>query len=99
MRVIDADELKVQIHNRCDVCNDKDTAWCEHCCSVNDWEDYIDNAPTVEERPKGKWMFVHPLQANDDGAYMCSYCKTGSFGIENTYNFCPYCGADMRGDV
>lgn len=47
MRLIDADALKVQIHSRCDVCNDKDTAWCEHCCSVNDWEDYIDNAPTI----------------------------------------------------
>ena len=53
----------------------------------------------LEERPKGKWELVNPLQANDGGAYMCSFCKTGSWGFDKTYNFCPNCGADMRGDV
>lgn len=63
----------------------------------------IDNAPavdaivnTIEVRPKGKWILVNPLQSDDGGAYMCSNCKTGDYGIER-YEFCPYCGADMRG--
>ena len=98
MRVIDADELKVQIHSRCDVCNDKDTAWCEHCCSVNDWEDYIDNAPTVEERPKGKWYY------NYQNGWHCSICNKSVKDMPTVmgkadFNFCPNCGADMRGDV
>lgn len=47
MRLIDADDLKAQIQKQCDICRDKDTSWCEHCCNVNDWEEYIDNAPTI----------------------------------------------------
>ena len=46
----------------------------------------IDNAPTVEERPKGKWIVEH------DRVH-CFPC-----GHEQNYpsNFCPNCGADMR---
>ena len=92
MRLIDADELKVQIHSRCDVCNDKDTAWCEHCCSVNDWEDYIDNAPTIEERTKGKWRKRNGYVYD----YRCSCCEYIIYNGKT--NFCPNCGADMRGN-
>lgn len=51
----------------------------------------------IEPRPQGKWVFVNPLQANDGGAYMCSNCKTGDYGVETYYKYCPFCGADMRG--
>ena len=47
----------------------------------------IDNAPTVEERPQGEWVEF-------EGGYRCSNCDD----IEvYTPNFCPNCGADMRG--
>lgn len=52
-----------------------------------------------DERPKGEWVFVNPLQANDGGAYMCSNCKTGDYGVETYYKYCPFCGADMKGGV
>lgn len=46
---------------------------------------------------KGHWIFVHPLQEDDPGAYMCSECKVGNWEIDpESYFFCPYCGADMR---
>lgn len=100
MRLIDAEALKVQIHSRCDVCNDKDTAWCEHCCSVNDWEDYIDNAPTIEERPKGKWELFEKRPCQN--LYMCSNCghiiESMPDRLVENFKGC-YCGADMRGDV
>ena len=51
--------------------------------------DVIKAAPTVEERPHGKWIIqdiVHCLQ-------YCSECRTYS---EFKWNFCPNCGADMR---
>lgn len=48
------------------------------------------------ERPQGEWIFVNPLQADDGGAYMCSNCKTGDYGVER-YKYCPFCGAEMRG--
>ena len=60
----------------------------------------IENAPTIEERKKGEWI------EQDDGwdgiYYECSVCKEPFTLIDGTpqdnlYNFCPNCGADMRG--
>lgn len=62
----------------------------------------IDNAPTIEpEREKGKWI---PQDHNKTTGYAttlvyyyskCSECgHTGDFSM----NFCPNCGADMRGE-
>lgn len=48
------------------------------------------------DRPHGEWIFVHPLQEDDCGAYMCSVCKTGDFNLRGDENFCPNCDADMR---
>lgn len=53
------------------------------------------------ERKTGKWI------EQDDGwdgvYYECSCCKEAFTLIDGTptdnlYNFCPNCGADMRGD-
>ena len=59
-------------------------------------DELIDNAPTVEpERPHGKWTTEkHSM------LIYCSVCQMGYvYDIRNTfYNFCPNCGADMRGD-
>ncbi len=54
----------------------------------------------LEERPKGKW-----IEAIDTGTEMleCSVCEcrvkkksyAESVGTDG-YNYCPYCGADMR---
>lgn len=46
--LISRSELKKSLKSNCDVCNDKNTNWCEHCCPLNDFEDLIDNAPTVK---------------------------------------------------
>jgi len=57
-----------------------------------DFADIIDNAPTVEERPQGEWIY-------SQGSLKCSRC-----GYDDTRNhkansnFCPNCGADMRGE-
>lgn len=54
-------------------------------------KEQIDNAPTIEPK-HGEWI-------NKNGhTHYCSVC-----GFEETewytkdYNFCPHCGADMRG--
>lgn len=53
---------------------------------------------TQPERKTGHWVFVHPLQKNDNGAYICSECKVGNWEINpKSYFFCPNCGTDMRG--
>ena len=68
---------------------------------TTDWSDVrllVEDAPTVEpKKPHGKWVLVHPLQENDEGAYMCSACRTGDWCISPEFKFCPYCGAEMDG--
>lgn len=51
----------------------------------------IDNAPTVApERPQGKWIKIGEIGL----AYKCDKCDEVNVIPEN---FCPNCGADMRG--
>lgn len=44
-----------------------------------------------------KVVFVHPLQYNDNGDYMCPTCNHGTvynaYGHQST--FCPYCGQKL----
>lgn len=47
------------------------------------------NAPTIEERPKGKWIL------DSIGCY-CSECKKH---VDATTDYCPFCGADMKGGI
>ena len=51
---------------------------------------------SVTQRPIGKWILVHPLQEDDDGAYICSNCEHGDWDCDTNYKYCPFCGADMR---
>ena len=59
-------------------------------------EQIIDEQPTIEpERKKGEWEMVSQHENPPTYIYRCSECRHKSFGF---YNFCPNCGADMRGD-
>lgn len=95
MRLIDADALKKEFP--------KDTDWeypvnthC-HVCEI------IDSQPTIEpERKTGKWIEHHePYTWMGYTYWSCSNC-----GFECGYDkvirfktdFCPNCGADMRGE-
>lgn len=99
MRLIDADALKEALKSNCkpELCHDINTAWCEHCCRTNDFEDLIDEAPTVEEedRPHGKWIYHKNWYREEECPWECSECGTCS---DNNMNFCGECGADMRED-
>ena len=89
MRLIDAEALKelfnTECAQECDNCN-----YYENCIG-NQYCGLIDRAPTIEERPKGKWICVRWMQ------YKCSECDYDDIGTAT--NYCPNCGADMRGDV
>lgn len=50
----------------------------------------IEEMPSIGERKKGKWLF-------DEGEFVCSECDGRM--VRNVYNFCPWCGADMRSEI
>ena len=43
------------------------------------------------DRPTGEWIDY------GDNEYICPFCDYDDIGISE-YNFCPNCGADMRGE-
>lgn len=56
--------------------------------------DILNDIPSAEpERKKGQWI-VHDYDLGRE-RYECAECK-GRCDLE--YNFCPSCGADMRGE-
>lgn len=95
MRLIDADALEKEgwsLHRTIRV--DKNTS--EYQTKP------LKQVPTIEpERKKGKW--IDAVLPNDSGGLqvqVCNQCNT-FFPLAYTgggHNFCPNCGADMRGD-
>lgn len=106
MRLIDADALIAEIE-----------------CGLWDWETVdgitastvlrqtisdIQNAPTVEERKTGKWIWDENGMDWGMGAWLCSKCHSRPETTWQTMrdivplrwsgsHYCPNCGADMRG--
>ena len=87
-RLIDADYLKEQIDYNQEYVNPK--------LNVYDILRIIDNAPTVEKRPKGKWRCAK--QGDIPITDRCTNCNYEMKWYKNKHNYCPNCGADMRGD-
>ena len=62
--------------------------------TANEVENILYEVPSVEpERKKGKWI-VHDYALGKE-RYECVECK-GRCNLK--YNFCPNCGAEMRGE-
>ena len=103
MRLIDGDALMEEVMDR--HCNDcehrkgvKNGKWkivysigdapCR-ACGIGDMIDYLEDAPTIEERKKGKWYAI--------GNSCLASCECGFFTDKySAYRFCPNCGADNR---
>ena len=79
---------------------DKATSWDAHFADSERAVSLADimSLPSVTPQPKiGHWIPVHPLQADDDGAYICSCCKVGNWGIDPKVDkYCFNCGAQME---
>lgn len=60
-------------------------------CFLSEVKLTIDNAPTVEERPKGEWVKCSL-------GFDCNKCGYTQIYEDNIceYHFCPNCGADMK---
>lgn len=103
-RLIDADALMKTLgitDMDCHKC-----AWADKprtiCKRGSDFEDAciaIENAPTIEERKKGKWIHDgYDIPHGVDWMH-CSVCGRREPHVPAAMtNFCPNCGADMRGE-
>ena len=59
--------------------------------------DIIEDFPNAEpERKTGEWIDGMPYV--NSHWKVCSECHESAPDSCGGYNFCPYCGADMRGD-
>lgn len=69
---------------------------CEgYCAMVADVETCLDDLPSVQpERKTGKWE-IYVISPFDGEGCRCSECK---YEGAPYWDFCPNCGADMRGD-
>lgn len=88
MRYIDAEKLCFEILEEYGISTGGD--------DVTEIYGMIINQPTadVRENVRGKWIFPY-----EDKKYKrCSVCRKTFYSIPATSNFCPNCGADMRGD-
>ena len=61
--------------------------------SVNETVAMIKRLPSVTVRQSGEWKREQFPYYKD--AWFCSECGRGQF--HNNFNYCPNCGADMRG--
>lgn len=88
MRAIDADYLKEHLT----ACTINGMPLHRMYTELDELLEVIDDVPTIEpERKKGHWLLF-------GDSYM-EFCKCSNCGhSEDTKkNFCPECGADMRG--
>lgn len=42
-----------------------------------------------------RWVIRYPLGKDFDAEYMCSNCRSGTFGESNNRGICKHCGAIM----
>ena len=69
-------------------------------CGLDTAYDIIENIPSAEpERKKSRWIYDTERVWHDGGIYAQYHCSECRFQIIGSlYNYCPFCGADMRGE-
>ena len=64
---------------------------------------HVEQLPSAQpQRIKGRWLKKESVGRWDDTLWECSECgclhRDNVFCISGDFNFCPNCGADMRGE-
>lgn len=49
-----------------------------------------------DKRARAKWLNYSDIHGD---CFMCSRCKSASYGFDYRFNFCPNCGANMVADL
>ena len=96
---IEREALLGRMNDYC-VRNCPDTTYCISCF-MTDAKEIVDSQDVEDVRPvvRGEWQ---EKAVWDDVVFVCSNCEEPWTLIEgtpeqNNMNFCPNCGADMRG--
>lgn len=96
MRYIDAENIEYT-----SMCRARGNGMYEDCEIAH--KDQIDDIPTadVRENVKAHWINMKPT---GDSRFMCSRCKCKEkvptiMGEPIVWDYCPNCGADMRGEA
>ena len=97
MRLIDKDALNERMYHDAFETDSDMQKWDGGCwIRYKMFENAIKDAPTIEERKTGEW--IRKISVVDCATFVgdeCSQC--GYFKSMGQANFCPNCGADMRG--
>ena len=92
--LISRDALKSALKSNCkpEICHDYGTNWCEACCPHNDFEDLIDNAPTVDMNTELSVAYLKGRrQGQSDVRPQGEWIRTGSLGNGNAHYECSNC--------
>lgn len=96
MRLIDADALRERMYHDAFETDSDMQKWDSGCwIRYKMFENAIKDAPTIEGRKTGEWTVKEGELALWD---VCGICRKKIIHRTPHYNFCPNCGADMRGD-
>lgn len=97
--------IKSYCENGCDIAEDN---WCPSC-QREQFIELLKALPSAQsERPKGKWTPHRETSREYIGTTLINvsydywFCDACGYRVEKgqpMYNFCPNCGADMRGEA
>ena len=98
MRLISVDELKEWVKNWFVVDRNYHPYRKQNNIPIPELYDILERMPTIEERKTGKWKRTyldHEAMGERLSIFYCSACNQC---IAYPVNYCPSCGADMRGE-
>ena len=72
---------------------DKENGSREFICGVESYREYIQHLPSVSAKRVGEWIFNGYADENKSW-FICSECEHSQF---HKSNYCPNCGAYMKG--
>lgn len=105
MRLIDADALERDFPIRINH-YDEEHGNLHFVLGIETVIEYVQDMPTIEAVPvqpepkRGEWM-EDRLVSTSGGTYVvrrCSLCEAYYYDSGFGWNFCPHCGAEMRGN-
>lgn len=86
MRILDADALLKMINSKKGMIG---------CTGLRNYINFMaKDDKDIVKRVRGQWIKVSPMVDTEE----CSICRYNILSEELETPFCPWCGADMRGD-